>query len=162
MAMEAFGELHFHRLLVPLDGSESSELALRAAVTVALRDRSTIALIAVVPDMLAESSRWGWAAQSPAALQDDADAEADKRLRDAIERIPEEIPVRTLVKRGKAGPEIVAHANESNYDAILMGARGIGRVGAAMLGSVSQYVMRHARIPVFVAHAAAEADGSAS
>ncbi len=160
--MEALGELHFHRLLVPLDGSESSELALRAAVTVALRDRSTIALITVVPDMVSESSRWGWAAQSPAALQADADDEGDKRLREAIARIPEEIPVRTHLKRGKAGPEIAAHANESNYDAILMGARGIGRVGAAMVGSVSQYVMRHAQIPVFVAHAAREADGSAS
>ena len=161
--MEAFGELHFHRLLVPLDGSESSELALRAAVTVALRDRSTIALITVVPDMLAESSRWGWAAaQSPAALQGDADEEADKRFRGAIERIPQEISVKRIMRRGKAGPEIVAHANESDYDAILMGARGMGRVGAAMLGSVSQHVMRHAQIPVFVAHAASEADGSAS
>lgn len=161
--MEPFGELHFHRLLVPLDGSESSELALRAAVTVALRDRSTIALITVVPDMLTESSRWAWAAQSPAALQDDADVEADKHLRDAIQRIPEEIPVKTIMKRGKAGPEIVAHANESNYDAILMGARGVGRVGAAVLGSVSQYVMRHVSVPVFVAHAPrGEADRSAS
>jgi len=151
--METLGELHFHRLLVPLDGSESSELALRAAVTVAVRDRSTIALITVVPDMLAESARWGWAAQSPAALQADADEEADKRLRDAVERIPEDIPVKMLIRRGKAGPEIVAHANESDYDGIVMGARGIGRVGAAMVGSVSQYVMRHATVPVFVAHA---------
>jgi nucleotide-binding universal stress UspA family protein len=161
--MESLGELHFHRLLVPLDGSESAELALRAAVTVANRDRATLTLITVVPDMLAESSRWGWAAaQSPTALQEDADAEADKRLRDAIARIPEDIPVKTLIQRGKAGPAIVAHVNESTYDAVLMGARGVGRIGVAMLGSVSQYVMRHVSVPVFVAHAGREDDGSAS
>jgi nucleotide-binding universal stress UspA family protein len=154
--MDALDELHFYRVLVPLDGSDSSELALRAAVTVANRDRSTIALITVVPDMLIESSRWRWTAQSPTELQADADEEADERMRAAIERIPQDIPVRKVIRRGKAGPEIVAQANESDYDAILMGARGVGRMGAAILGSVSQYVMRHAGVPVFVAHAPRE------
>jgi nucleotide-binding universal stress UspA family protein len=72
--------------------------------------------------------------------------------RRAIERIPEDIPVTTAVRRGRAGPQIVAFARESNFDAILIGARGLGRV-RSLVGSVSQYVLHHADVPVFVAHA---------
>jgi nucleotide-binding universal stress UspA family protein len=46
----------------------------------------------------------------------------------------------------------VAQSREHDYDAILLGARGVGRVGA-LIGSVSSYVMHHADTAVFVAHA---------
>lgn len=151
-AAELLGELHFHRLLVALDGSENALLALSAAVTAARRDHAAITLMYVVPDMASEAARWPWAAQVPGDLQGDADRQAERTLREAVARIPEDIPVTTLVRRGKAGPEIVAHARESDYDAILLGARGVGRVGALM-GSVSQYVLHHADVAVFVAHA---------
>jgi nucleotide-binding universal stress UspA family protein len=52
----------------------------------------------------------------------------------------------------EAGAEIVARACEHDYDAVLLGARGLGRVGA-LLGSVSAYVLHRAPVPVFVAHA---------
>jgi nucleotide-binding universal stress UspA family protein len=153
---EPVGDLHYHRLLVPVDGSDSSTLALGAAVTVAHRDHASLTLLCVVSDVLAEASHWTWATpQSPATMQEEADADAQRTLREAVERVPEDIPVKTLVRRGKAGPEIVKHAGDSDYDAIVMGARGMGRVGAAIIGSVSQHVMRHAKVPVFVAHAPA-------
>ena len=85
-------------------------------------------------------------------MQQEADAYAQRLLRDAVERLPDAIPVTTVVRRGKPGPEIVAQARAGNYDAIVMGARGVGRVGALM-GSVSRYVLHHAETAVFVAHA---------
>ena len=51
-----------------------------------------------------------------------------------------------------AGTEIAAEAATGKYDAILIGARGVGVVGS-LLGSVSQYVLHHAKIAVFVTHA---------
>ena len=63
-----------------------------------------------------------------------------------------DIPVTKCLRHGKAGPEIVAQSKEHDYDAILLGARGVGRVGA-LVGSVSSYVMHHADTAVFVAHA---------
>src|SRR3712207_7010821 len=38
-------DLSLHRLLVAVDGSENAELALRAAVTIARRDHSTVTLV---------------------------------------------------------------------------------------------------------------------
>jgi nucleotide-binding universal stress UspA family protein len=133
--MEPIGELRFHRLLVAIDGSKSSELALAAAVTVARRDNAALTLISVDPDVVAE-----------------ADSAAERALRDAADRVPQDIPVTRVVRRGKAGPAIIAAAAEEPYDAILMGARGVGRI-ESMMGSVSSYVLHHADTAVFVAHA---------
>jgi nucleotide-binding universal stress UspA family protein len=150
-APEPLGELHYRRLLVAVDGSPNSLLALSAAVTAARRDNAALTLICVVPDMAAEAGRWPWPAPCPPSLQAEVDASAERTLREAVARIPKDIPVTTIVRRGKPGPEIVAQARESSYDAILMGARGVSRV-RALMGSVSQYVLNKAGVAVFVAH----------
>jgi nucleotide-binding universal stress UspA family protein len=151
-------ELHLHRLLVALDGSANAELALAAALTAAQRDHAQLTLLAVVPDVLGQSAGWMAGAGDPARLQQEADAYAQKILRDAVERLPAAIPVTTILRHGKAGHEIVAQARGGNYDAIVMGARGLGRVGA-LIGSVSTYVLHHAETAVFVAHAPREPRG---
>jgi nucleotide-binding universal stress UspA family protein len=150
--MSTLAELHLHRLLVAIDGSNTAELALSAAVTAARRDNAAITLLAVTPDFVAEGRTWMTGAPDPGKLQDDADAEAHKLLSDTVDRIPDDIPVTKQLRHGKAGPEIVAESRAHDYDAILLGARGVGRVGGALMGSVSQYVLNHADTPVFVAH----------
>ena len=149
-------ELHLHPLLVAVDDSRTADLALSAAVTASRRDHAAITLLAVVPNLVAEARRWIMTAGAPdpAALQDEADAEGQRILRETAARIPDDIPVTTIIRHGKPGPEIVAEAADRDYDAILVGARGVGRVGA-LLGSVSAYVVGHAGTAVFVAHAAA-------
>jgi nucleotide-binding universal stress UspA family protein len=127
----ALGELRFNRLLVAYDGSASAELALSVAITAAERDGGSITLLAVV--------------------QREADAEAAATLATATRRIPAGIPVTTLVRRGKAGREIVAQTEEVEYDAVILGARGLGKLGT-ILGSVSNHVLHHAGTSVFVAH----------
>jgi nucleotide-binding universal stress UspA family protein len=148
------GELTLHRLLVAIDGSDNAELALTAAVTAARRDHATLTLITVGPDLA--TSPAAWSVPVACSLDQEAiDSDGCKRLQATIARIPADIPVTTLYRRGKAGPEIVRAAKEGDYDAILLGARGVGTVGALM-GSVSQYVLHHADIAVFVAHAPRE------
>jgi nucleotide-binding universal stress UspA family protein len=158
---EPLGELHLHRLLVAVDGSENAELALSAAITAARRDHAAVTLICVAPDVSTDLSRWAVAAGVPPASQDEVDAEAQQLLRDAVDLVPEDIPVRTVLRRGKPGPAIVAHARECDYDAILLGARGVGRVGA-LVGSVSAHVLHHADVAVFVAHAPRTGGGQGS
>jgi nucleotide-binding universal stress UspA family protein len=154
--VEPIGELHYHRLLVAVDGSPSADLALSAAVTAARRDNAAVTVISVAPDLAAEAARWPWTG-AIVQDQDAADRGAERVLREAVDRIPEDIPVTRVFRRGRAGPAIVAHAAEQPYDAILMGARGVGRVGA-LIGSVSSYVMHHADTAVFVAHAPRDGD----
>ena len=145
------GELKLHRLLVAIDGSANAELALSAAITAARRDNASVTVLPVGADL--SSSPAAWSVPVTGTLDQQAvDTDGGKRLDAMVARIPADIPVHKLYRRGKAGPEIVKAAKESNYDAILLGARGVGRVGALM-GSVSSYVLHHADIAVFVAHA---------
>ena len=49
-----------------------------------------------------------------------------------------------------AGEEIVRTAYQHKADMIIMGARGLGKTRKAILGSVSDYVMRKALVPVLI------------
>ena len=149
----ALEELHLHRLLVALDGSDSAELALAAALTAATRDRAHLTLLAVVSETWLESAGIAAGAGDPATLRKAAEHHAQRVLREAVDRLPGDIPVTTVVRHGKPGPEIVAQSSSGNYDAIVLGARGLGRIGA-LIGSVSTYVMHHADTAVFVARTA--------
>lgn len=147
---EVLGELKLHRILVAVDGSEHADLALSAAITAAHRDNATITLITVGPDLAAGPA--AWTLPLAGALDQNAvDDDGCQRLRDTLARIPADISVKTLYRRGRPGVEIVKAALEGDYDAILLGARGVGRVGS-MMGSVSSFVMHHAKTSVFVAH----------
>lgn len=149
------GELALRRLLVAVDGSANADLAVSAAITAARRDNATVTLITVGPDLATSPAAWS----VPVAGSIDQQAVDDdgcKRLEATIARIPPDIPVHKIYRRGKAGPEIVKAAREGDYDAIVLGARGVGRVGALM-GSVSSFVLHNADIAVFVAHAPREA-----
>jgi nucleotide-binding universal stress UspA family protein len=148
------GELALHRLLVAIDGSDNAELALIAAVTAARRDNATITLITIGPDVAASPATWSIPMGSTLD-QSEIDTDARKRLDETLARIPADISVHTIYRRGKAGCEIVKASKEGDFDAIILGARGVGRVGA-MMGSVSSYVLHHADIAVFVAHAPRE------
>ena len=111
-------------------------------------------LITVGPDLSTEPAAWS-VPVTGALDQQAVDDDGCKRLDATVARIPADIAVHTLYRRGKAGPEIVKAAREGDYDAIMLGARGVGRVGA-MMGSVSSHVLHHADIAVFVAHAPRE------
>lgn len=143
--------LRFRHLLVALDRSASADLALAAAVTAASRDRARLTLLTVVADVAAEVARWPAVATTSWPSQTEFDESGERMLQEALQRVPEEISVRVVLLRGKAGPQIIAHAATEEYDAILLGARGAGVV-ASLLGSVSQYVLHHAATRVFVAH----------
>lgn len=154
-ATDLLGELTLHNLLVAFDGSDNSELALTAAITAARRDKATITLMAVVPDVTVETSAWASGGAPPftaAELQAETDAEAQALLRATVARMPADVGVTTLIRHGKAGPQIVAQSEAQPYDAVMLGARGVGRI-RAMTGSVSTHVLHHASTAVFVAHA---------
>ncbi|ADU51933.1 UspA domain-containing protein [Thermaerobacter marianensis DSM 12885] len=54
------------------------------------------------------------------------------------------------VATGLPGEEICRYAEQGGYQLIVMGRRGLGRLQEVLLGSVSEYVLRHTRLPVLV------------
>jgi nucleotide-binding universal stress UspA family protein len=56
----------------------------------------------------------------------------------------------THLREGRAEEEIVEVAEEIGAGLIVMGSRGHGRLRRALLGSVSEAVVRHAHCPVTI------------
>ncbi|XP_064649441.1 uncharacterized protein LOC135501317 [Lineus longissimus] len=54
---------------------------------------------------------------------------------------------------GEPGSAILQMAAEENASMIVMGTRGKGLVRRTILGSVSDYVLHHAKLPVIICHA---------
>jgi nucleotide-binding universal stress UspA family protein len=143
--------LTFHRVLVAIDGSRHSDLALEMAIALSERDRARLTILTVIPNITESAALAYGAGVDPIALQQDADRSAERTMRAALDIVPDDQPVDSLLRRGHAGPEIVAQVLAGNHDAVILGARGLGRIGA-MFGSVSQHVLHHAGVAVFVGH----------
>lgn len=63
------------------------------------------------------------------------------------------IPVSFLIWEGVPGEAIVDAAASEDVDLIVIGSRGRGGVGRAVIGSVSDHVVRNAGCPVLVVRA---------
>lgn len=61
--------------------------------------------------------------------------------------------VEIYVRQGLAGEKIVAFVKKENCDLIVMSAHGRSGLGRVLLGSVTDYVVRHASCPVLVVRA---------
>jgi nucleotide-binding universal stress UspA family protein len=141
----------FHRILVAVDGSRHADLALEMAIALADRDRSRLTILTVIPNISESAAMAYGAGVDPVALQADADRGAEKTMRAALDSVPDDQPVESVQRRGHAGPEIVAQVKAGQHDAVVLGARGLGRIGS-MFGSVSRHVLHHAGVAVFIGH----------
>jgi nucleotide-binding universal stress UspA family protein len=142
-------DVRYRHVLVAFDGSPDAELALEHAIGVAQAFRARLALVAVVPP----PPPFAW--QAPGGLvqvHEAQQADLDKRLRAAADTVPLDLPVTHRLLDGDPAREILRAAREGDHDLIVLGSRGRGRMGAALLGSVSRRVMHDSSVPVMVVH----------
>ena len=141
--------LRYRHVLVAFDASSEAQLALAHAVAMAQVYRAKVALVAVVPPPPLLS----W--QAPGGMRGIHEAEQEeleKALREAADDVPDDLSVTTQLLDGDPARELLRLARDGDFDVIVMGSRGRGRVTAALLGSVSNRVMHDAGVPVIVIH----------
>ena len=90
-------------------------------------------------------------------LEEDRLAAANQYLEEAAAAL-DLVGSRTIVLEGQPGQAICALAETEDATAIVIGSRGRSGFKRAVLGSVSDHVVRHAPCPVVVTSAAAEHD----
>lgn len=134
------------RILIPVDFSSASRLALRYAAPLAQRLGATITLIYVEKQTFLGDDLL----QSPQVLPDeDADAALTSRLIElAAQEVGVGFPVETIVRRGQESVEIVEAAKALRSDLILMPTNAYTGLKRALYGSTAEDVMRHAQCPV--------------
>jgi nucleotide-binding universal stress UspA family protein len=139
----------FRDILVAIDGSDTAQRALEAAAELAEALNSRLTIIAVAPEVPPFAYRSGI---DVGALELEATNETEKLLRKAVEALPEDLPVTTVMKHGHTGEQIVEQIRAGEHDLLAMGSRGRGRVVTSLFGSVGAYVHYHARIAMLVIH----------
>jgi nucleotide-binding universal stress UspA family protein len=142
----------FRSILVPVDGSASSDGALRLAFRLVAWDGEII--ITHVIDRAAliakrnspQGGDAGPAPESPEATERDIFARASDQARAAG------ISFSTISLNGSAVSSITFLATNRNVDAIVMGTHGRGGVARLILGNAAAGVIRETFAPVFVVH----------
>ena len=129
-------------ILLATDGSEEARIASRMAVGIAEGTGSELHLVYVGGTGGADPRLYAQMRRSSQALLDE---QADE-MRDAGAKI-----AKRHVRIGRPEQEIVALAEELGAGLIVMGGRGLGGMKRALMGSVSDSVVRHAHCPVLVA-----------
>jgi nucleotide-binding universal stress UspA family protein len=85
-----------------------------------------------------------------------ADADDADVLRRAADSLPGDVSVTTLLVEGSPARALVQRACSEEYDLIVMGSHGHGRLHGALLGCVSQKVLHASPVPVLLARAPRE------
>jgi len=149
----------FRSVLVAVDGSADAEEALTQAIDLADSEHARLTLIAGVTG-LPSAAYVGLSGPAFAVMQADARSSAEAVLRRARERVPDDLPVTTILTDEPIRPALIEQIKRGGHDLIAMGSRGRGAMRAALLGSVSHYVLHHSSIPVLIVHAGKHVNGA--
>lgn len=141
-------EIVLHKVLVPIDGSKASYKALSHAVYIAKHNKIELTLLYVV-DLNKEVSDFERVSLS-GYVPENIKSKGIEILNKLAKEIPQEIKINTSIKIGFPTEVIVEKAKNENYDIIVMGSRGLGKIKSIFMGSVSQYVLKYAHCPVLI------------
>src|SRR5918994_1784488 len=139
------------RILLATDGSEEAELAALSAVELDQRTNSELHVVhvGVVPTLLVSyPGTLGYEGK----LYEQIEEDSSELLRKESWRVKAAggTVAGAHLRMGKVDLEIVTLAEELGANLIVMGSRGLGGVRRALMGSVSDSVVRHAHCPVLV------------
>ena len=132
-------------ILLATDGSEEARLAATTAADLADSTDSELHVVHVGelrPTFLAQTE------SEPAELEREARRKLDEEAR-RVEEAGGTLKEAHL-RLGRADEEIIELADELDAGLIVMGSRGQGRIRRALMGSVSESVVRHAHCPVTI------------
>lgn len=147
-------------LVVGTDGSESAiEAAVAGLAILRPCDRVIVVSVADVldPSLADDATGHAAASRTPAELDDDNRA-AHATGREAVESTVSALSARATlpdaveatVIEGEPGPALCTLAKDEGAAVIVIGSRGRGGIKRALLGSVSDYVVRNAPCSVVV------------
>jgi len=140
----------FRTILVPLDGSPLAEHALPFALSIAAKTGATVHLALVhVPDAYGEYA---------APHSDDFDEEAKAREKAYLDCLSGKVAkvfkgtIQIHHLEGIVQETLVEEVAQRGIDLVVMNAHGWGYTSRALLGSVSDYLMRHLDVPMLLMH----------
>jgi nucleotide-binding universal stress UspA family protein len=135
----------YRDILVAYDGSAGAQGALDHAIGLARDQHARLTLLSVARPLPPTTAL---APAQPGV--EDPRILVERELATAVEHVPQDIGVTTLVAYGQPAPCILHRAREGDHDLIVLGSRGHGRVHDALLGCVSRKVLHDSPVPVLI------------
>jgi len=135
-----------HRIVVGVDGSDSSKAALRWAIRQAKLTGASVDAVTA----WRYPAGYGW---TPVGSELDFESDAKRALTEALGEVSgldPDVPVRPLVAEGNTAEVLLRTAKGA--DLLVIGSRGHGGLTSALIGSVSLNCVLHAHCPVLVLH----------
>ncbi len=141
----------FHHILVAYDGSHDGDAALELAASIAADQNASLTVLTVVPDVAT-------AVTAVAAGPYDLEGVYKEMLDGARAKLPADVGVTTQLEHGPPANRIIEAA--AGHDLVVMGTHGRGRVGEALIGSVSRDVVHALRAAVLLTRAPEGSDAA--
>lgn len=143
----------YKNILVPLDGSENSRLALDEALTIAQKFDSKVFIVSVVdPGRVSGVMLEAPTAVGPDQLIGPMIEEAESYIKKAVSEVKNRnIPYETKVFQGSPKGMIAKDIPEEyDIDLTVMGKSGANALTRLMIGSTTAYVARYANNNVMI------------
>lgn len=148
----------YHKILLPTDGSKYAEKAAKHAIWIAGHSNAELIALNVVDT----SSLVGLPAEDLTIRVSEILKDEGQKSLDNISKLIEELEKNEefktgvkLIKESKEGPPadvILKTVKEENIDLIVMGTSGKHGLDRFLLGSVTEKVVRSAKVPVLAVH----------
>jgi len=135
------------KILVPMDGSKNSRRGLEMAISVARQFGATITGVYSINEPPHSEFR------GVGSVRDSLNDEIKKFMEEAkVLAAQNGIVFKEKLMRGDIGYNIIklAHNKKEKFNLIVIGSRGRGSIKEIFFGSVSNYVIHVAKIPVLV------------
>jgi nucleotide-binding universal stress UspA family protein len=140
------------QILLATDGSDEGKLAAQAATQLSKDTGSEVHVIYVLPTPTQLIGHHFYSDEIRESLIGGAERDAETFLKEQAEQIGSDggKVAETHLRSGDPDKEILRTAEGLGVGLIVVGSRGLGAVSRALMGSVSDSVVKHAHCPVLV------------
>lgn len=136
-------------ILVPIDGSKNSKLALEKAKELAKVSNGQVTVVTIVKDL--SSQLYNLENKDKEEIRNVFKKQGKEILKEGLEVFEEcSGKIESLFINGDSAQEIINLADTGKYDLIVMGSRGLNAFSRLMIGSVSNKVLNHVSISVLI------------
>jgi nucleotide-binding universal stress UspA family protein len=140
------------KILLATDGSKEARQAAEAAAELSKDTDSEVHIVYVLPPPRELRGHHIYSTEVMRSVLEQAEGEANSFLEEQAKQIGESggKVAESHLRAGEPDKEIVRLSEELGAGTIVIGSRGLGAVRRALMGGVSESVVRHAHCPVFV------------
>ena len=139
-------------ILLATDGSDEAKMATQAATELSRDTGSEVHVVYVLPSPAQLIGHHLYPDDVRESLIGGAERDAETFLKDQAEQIGSDggKVAETHLRSGDPDKEILRAAESLGVGLIVVGSRGLGALSRALIGSVSDSVVKHAHCPVLV------------